>query len=67
MTTPTYLVINFINGTECVDECDTLEEAREFAEEFGGEVVNASDYQRKRLLDGWFSGWISEAEARYAG
>ena len=42
MTTPTYLVINFINGTECVDECDTLEEAREFAEEHGGKVVKAA-------------------------
>lgn len=39
----------------------------EFAEEFGGEVVNASDYQRKGLLDGWFSGWLSEAEENYAG
>ncbi len=44
MTTAPYLVINFINGTECVDECDTLEEAREFAEEHGGKVVKAEDY-----------------------
>lgn len=45
MTTAPYLVIDFINGTECVDECDTLEEAREFANEHGGKVVKAKDYR----------------------
>ena len=52
---------------DCVDEFDSFTKACEFAEEFGGEVVNASDYQPKGLLDGWFNGWLSEAEARYAG
>ena len=52
---------------DCVDEFDSFTKACEFAEEFGGEVVNARDYQRKGLLDGWFNGWLSEAEARYAG
>lgn len=51
----------------CIDEFDSFTEACEFAEEFGGEVVNASDYQRKGVLDCWFNGWLSEAEARYAG
>lgn len=52
---------------DCMDGFDSFTEACEFAEEFGGEVVNASDYQPKGLLDGWFSGWLSESEARYAG
>lgn len=52
---------------DCVEEFDSFTEACEFAEGFGGEVVNASDYQPKGLLDGWFNGWLSEAEARYAG
>lgn len=68
-TNAAYLVINRTpdNGMDCIDEFDSLTEACEFAEEFGGEVVNASDYQPKGLLDGWFNGWLSEAEARYAG
>lgn len=69
-TTTAYLVISQNpNNSEldCVDEFDSFTEACEFAEEFGGEVVNASDYQPKGLLDGWFSGWLSESEARYAG
>lgn len=69
-TNAAYIVISQNpNNSEldCVDEFDSFTEACEFAEEFGGEVVNASDYQRKGLLDGWFSGWLSEAEARYAG
>ena len=67
--TAAYLVINRNpdNGMDCIDEFDSLTDACEFAEGFGGEVVNASDYQRKGLLDGWFSGWLSESEARYAG
>lgn len=54
--TNAYLVIsqNPDNGMDCIDE-------------FGGVVVNASDYQPKGLLDGWFSGWLSESESRYAG
>lgn len=51
---------------DCVVEFDSFTEACEFAEEFGGEVVNVSDYHPKGLLDGWFSGW-TESEARYAG
>lgn len=68
-TNAAYIVIshNPDNGMDCIDEFDSFTEACEFAEEFGGEVVNASDYQRKGLLDGWFSGWLSESEARYAG
>ncbi|WP_294626263.1 hypothetical protein [uncultured Bilophila sp.] len=79
MTTPTYLVINFINGTECVDECDTLEEAREFAEEHGGKVVKAENYSPQDdgrapldedayLEKPWIvDGWASKAEWLYAG
>lgn len=52
---------------DCMDGFDSLTEACEFAEEFGGVVVDASDYQPKGLLDGWFNGWLSESEARYAG
>lgn len=52
---------------DCIDEFDSFIEAQDFAEEFGGVVVNASDYQPKGLLDGWFNGWLSETEARYAG
>lgn len=52
---------------DCIDEFGSFIEAQDFAEEFGGVVVNASDYQRKGLLDGWFNGWPSESEARYAG
>lgn len=55
MTTAPYLVIDFINGTECVDECDTLEEAREFANEHGGKVVKAEDYRPQGLLEDWFN------------
>lgn len=68
-TNAAYLVIsqNPDNGMDCIDEFGSFIEAQDFASEFGGVVVNASDYQRKGLLDGWFSGWLSEAEARYAG
>ncbi len=52
---------------DCMDGFDSFTEACEFAEEFGGEVVNTSDYQPKGLLEGWFNGWLSESEARYAG
>ena len=52
---------------DCIDEFDSLTVACEFADGFGGKVVNASDYQPKGLLEDWFSGWLSEAEARYAG
>lgn len=52
---------------DCMDGFDSFTDACEFAEEFGGEVVNVSDYQPKGLLEDWFSGWLSEAEARYAG
>lgn len=78
MTTAPYLVINFINGTECVDECDTLEEAREFAEEHGGKVVKAEDYSPQgdwrasldedAYLTPWLAeGWLSKDEWLYAG
>ena len=68
-TNAAYIVIsqNPDNGMDCIDEFGCFIEAQDFAEEFGGEVVNASDYQRKGLLDGWFNGWLSESEARYAG
>ena len=68
-TNADYIVIsqNPDNGMDCIDEFGSFIEAQDFAEEFGGEVVNASDYQRKGLLDGWFNGWLSESEARYAG
>ena len=67
--TAAYLVINRNpdNGMDCIDEFDSLTDACEFAEGFGGKVVNASDYQPKGLLEDWFSGWLSVAEARYAG
>lgn len=67
--TNAYLVIsqNPDNGMDCIDEFGSFIEAQDFAEEFGGVVVNASDYQPKGLLDGWFSGWLSESESRYAG
>lgn len=46
MTTAPYLVIGTspFTGIDTVDECDTLEEAREFANEHGGKVVKAEDY-----------------------
>lgn len=79
MITATYLVIDFINGTECVDECDTLEEAREFANEHGGKVVKAEDYRPQGdwrapldedayLETPWLAeGWGSKAEWLYEG
>lgn len=47
--TAAYLVINRNpdNGMDCIDEFDSFTEACEFAEEFGGEVVNASDYHSR--------------------
>lgn len=69
-TNAAYLVISQNpNNSEldCVDEFDSFTEACEFAEEFGCVVVEASDYQPKGLLDGWFNGWLSETEANYAG
>lgn len=67
-TNAAYLVIsqNPDNGMDCIDEFDSFAEAQDFASEFGGVVVNASDYQPKGLLDDWFGGWTA-AEARYAG
>ena len=79
MTTAPYLVDNFINGTECVDECDKLEEAREFAEEPGGKAVKAEDYSPQDdgrapldedayLATPWLvDGWGSKAEWLYDG
>ena len=52
---------------DCIDKFDSFIEAQDFAEEFGGVVVNASDDQPKGLLDGWFNGGLSETDARYAG
>ena len=69
-TTNAYIVISQNPNNpelDCTDEFDSFTEAQDFASDFGGVVVDASDYQRKGLLDGWFSGWLSEAEARYAG
>jgi hypothetical protein len=53
-TNAAYLVIsqNPDNGMDCIDEFGSFIEAQDFASEFGGVVVNASDYQRKGLLDG---------------
>jgi hypothetical protein len=67
--TNAYLVIsqNPDNGMDCIDEFTSDIEACDFANEFGGVVVEACDYQPKGLLDGWFSGWLSEAEENYAG
>ena len=52
-TTAPYLVIGTspFNGMDTVDECDSLEEAREFANEHGGKVVKASEYRPKGLLE----------------
>ena len=57
MTTALYLVIGTspFNGMDTVDECDSLEEAREFANEHGGKVVKASEYRPKGLLEDWFN------------
>ena len=67
-TNAAYFVIsqNPDNGMDCIDEFDSFTEAQDFASEFGGVVVDASDYQPKGLLDGWFGGWTA-AEAHYAG
>lgn len=56
-TTTPYLVIGTspFNGMDTVDECDSLEEAREFANEHGGKVVKASEYHPKGLLEDWFN------------
>lgn len=68
-TTNAYLVIsqNPDNGMDCIDEFTSHIEACDFANEFGGVVVEACDYQPKGLLECWFNGWPSEAEARCAG
>ena len=52
-----YLVIGTspFNGMDTVDECDSLEEAREFANEHGGKVVPASEYRPKGLLEDWYN------------
>ena len=57
MTTAPYLVIGTspFNGMDTVDECDSLEEAREFANEHGGKVVKTSEYHPKGLLEDWFN------------
>ena len=72
MTTAPYLVIGTspFNGMDTVDECDSLEEAREshirprcdsleeareFANEHGGKVVKASEYRPKGLLEDWLN------------
>ena len=57
MPTAPYLVIGTspFNGMDTVDECDSLEEAREFANEHGGKVVKASEYRPKGLLEDWFN------------
>jgi nitrous oxide reductase accessory protein NosL len=56
-TTAPYLVIGTspFNGMDTVDECDSLEEARVFANEHGGRVVPASEYRPKGLLEDWFN------------
>lgn len=56
-TTAPYLVIGTspFNGMDTVDECDSLEEAREFANEHGGKVVKASEYRPKGLLEDWLN------------
>ena len=52
MTTAPYLVIGTspFNGMDTVDECDSCEVAREFANEHGGKVVKASEYHPEGLL-----------------
>lgn len=57
MPTAPYLVIGTspFNGMDTVDECDSLEEAREFANEHGGKVVKASEYRPKGLLEDWYN------------
>lgn len=80
MTTAPYLVIGTspFTGSETVDECDTLEEAREFANEYGGKVVKAEDYRPQgewraprdedACLKPWLAeGWLSKAEWLYEG
>ena len=80
MTTAPYLVTGTspFTGSDTVDECDTLEEARDFANEHGGKVVKAEDYSPQGdwrdtldedayletpwLVEGW-----SKAEWLYAG
>ena len=56
-TTAPYLVIGTspFNGMDTVDECDSLEEAREFANEHGGKVVKASEYRPTGLLEDWYN------------
>ena len=53
MPTAPYLVIGTspFDGRDTVDECDSLEEAQEFANEHGGKVVKASEYRAKGLLE----------------
>lgn len=81
MTTAPYLVIGTspFTGIDTVDECDTLEEAREFASEHSGKVVKAEDYSPQDdgfvpldedayLETPWLvEGWLSKAEWLYAG
>ena len=57
MPTAPYLVIGTspFNGMDTVDECDSLEEAWEFANEHGGRVVPASEYRPKGLLEDWYN------------
>lgn len=57
MTTAPYLVIGTspFNGMDTADECDSLEEAREFANAHGGKVVKASEYRPKGLLEDWYN------------
>ena len=47
-TTTPYLVIGTspFNGMDTVDECDSLEEAREFANEHGGKCFSLWKQQR---------------------
>mgnify|MGYP005758927539 FL=1 len=69
-TNAAYLVISQNPNNpelDCIDEFTSLIEACDFANEFGGVVVEACDYQPKGLLECWFNGWPSEAEARCAG
>ena len=57
MPTAPYLVIGTspFDGRDTVDECDSLEEAREFANEHDGKVIKASEYRPKGLLEDWLN------------
>ena len=57
MPTAPYLVIGTspFDGRDTVDECDSLEEAQEFANEHGGKVVKSAEFRPKGLREDWLN------------